>query len=592
MIAERIAKIRSWMASHQLAAYIIPSTDPHLSEYVAPRWKSRQWISGFTGSMGTVVITMDKAGLWTDSRYFIQAEEQLANTGMVLYKAAQFETTQEIPEWLFSELPQGCTIGLDGHVFTTIEVETIAGRLAPKGISIESRFDAMEDLWEDRPSAPDSQVQIFDKKYVGVSAAARLQMIREEIAKLGANCTLISSLDEIAWALLVRGNDVKYTPVVISYLLLTTTDATFFIDPAKCSPEVAKALGDEGIKVRPYSEMLQAINELDDCEILLPPGRTSYAVFHAIPEKCKVIRKDSPVSWMRSVRTPREIEGLHDCMIQDGVAMVKFQRWLINAVQEGKTVTEVSLSHKLAEFRAERDLNLGESFATIAGYGPHAAIVHYTATEETDVALKPKGLLLLDSGGHYCNGTTDITRTFALGSLTEEEKIDYTCVVRGNISLALAKFPKGVNGTHLDALARLPLWERGMAYFHGTGHGVGYYLSVHEGTYQFRLDWRPQPLLLHSTITDEPGMYKEGKHGARTENVLLVVADQTTEYGEFYRFETLTLCPIDTEPIVKSLLTEREINWLNGYHKRVFMKLAPFLQPEEVKWLRDKCAEI
>lgn len=595
MIKSRISRLRDWMVRHQLSAFIIPSADPHLGEYIAPRWKSREWISGFTGSAGTVVITLEKGGLWTDSRYFIQAEAQLQGSGIELYKSSQREMSGEIPNWLLQELPEDSRVGIDGHLLTQVEAETLENSLSAKHIALVTEKEPMGEIWEDRPSFPANPIEIYDAKYTGQSASERLSLLRQELGKLDADSLFVTPLDEIAWVLLIRGTDVQYNPVAISYLLVTAEEAILFIDPSKCPKEVVEHLKNEGIQTCPYTEALPTLRSLQNHRLLMPSGKTSVASYKAASESgCTLLSADSPLSWMKCIRTETEIEGLRQCMIYDGVALVKFQRWLTDAVQCGEKITEIGLDRKLYEFRAEQPLFRGESFATIAGYGAHAASPHYCATPETNATLEARGYLLLDSGGQYLNGTTDITRTIVLGPLTEDEKIDYTCVLRGHINLASVKFPKGTNGTQLDALARAPLWERGMQFLHGTGHGVGHYLNVHEGTdvYQFRMSYMPHPLMLHSNITNEPALYKPGSHGTRTENMMLVCHDQITEFGEFYRFETLTLCPIDTEAIIKSMLTPHEIHWLNTYHEQVYDRLSPYLNNEEQEWLRDKCTAI
>lgn len=595
MIKERIALLRAWMKERNLDAFIIPSADPHMGEYIAPLWKSREWISGFTGSAGTVVVTADKGGLWTDSRYFIQAERQLQGSGLDLYRSFQHETMVEIPAWLMQEMPRRARIGIDGQIFTKAEADCMAELFAKKELELVPSSDPMADLWADRPSLPMSRAEIYDAKYTGQTASERLALLRAELQKLGADSLFITPLEEIAWLLNIRGLDVDYNPVLISYLLVEPDGATLFVHPDKCPESVAKYLKEQGVRIADYGAAFQQLSELKGRRILLPAKKTSIAAFAAVDADAnEILTEASPLSWMKAVRTQTEIDGLRNCMVRDGVAMVKFQKWLVEAVQRGERVTEMSLDRKLCAFRAEQDLFRGESFATIAGYAANAASPHYCASPETDTELQPRGYLLLDSGGQYLDGTTDITRTIVLGPLTEDEKIDYTCVLRGNIDLSMVKFPKGTCGTQLDAFARAPMWERGMQYLHGTGHGVGQYLNVHEATdlYQFRMDSMPHPLMLNSNITNEPALYKAGSHGCRTENMLLVCKDQTTEFGDFYRFETLTLCPIDTEAIIRSMMTEREINWLNDYHERVYQKLSPYLNEEEKEWLRDRCQPI
>ncbi len=592
MVKERILKLREWMKLHQLSAFIIPSADPHQGEYIAAAWKSREWISGFTGSAGTVVVTLEEAGLWTDSRYFIQAEAQLQGSGIRFYKSFQQELTQDIPTWLLQTLAPGSRVGVDGNVCTCAQAEILQAALAVKGMTLATGYDPMPAIWTDRPTLPMSRAVQYEVKYAGRSAADKLTQLREELNKQGADTLLVTPLEEIAWVLNIRGNDVEYNPVLISYLLVERENATLFVDPAKCPEPVVVYLKGEGVEVQPYTSLHGALSALKDCCILLPPTKTSIASRQAVnADTCTVLSAVSPLIWMKCIRTKTEIEGLRRCMERDGAALVNFQYWLLNALRQGETVTELSLSRRLREFRAGQDLFRGESFNTIAGYGAHAASPHYSATPESDAALEPHGYILLDSGGQYLDGTTDITRTLVLGPLTEEEKIDYTCVLKGNIGLSSVHFPKGTNGTQLDVLARAPLWAQGLQFLHGTGHGVGCYLCVHEATdlYQFRMNSMPHPLMLDSVITNEPAVYKPGSHGARIENILLVSPSQTTQFGDFYSFETLTLCPIDTEAIIPSMLTLQEVCWLNEYHAQVYVRLFPLLETAEREWLQERC---
>ena len=595
MITKRISLLRAWMREQHLDAFIIPSADPHAGEYVAPLWKSREWITGFTGSAGTAVVTLEEAGLWTDSRYFIQAEQQLQGSGVVLHRSYQSELTGEIPTWLAKRLVMGNSVGVDATLLTKAQADAIYAALAPKNILLVPCGDPFAEIWEDRPSLPMSHAECYPKEYTGESAAERLTLLRRELNALEADTLFVTPLDETAWTLHVRADDVTYTPVLISYMLVEADRATLFVHPDKCPQPVCDYLRSEGVSVAPYDEAFTALGKLTGRRILLPATKTSWAAFEAVDkDQNTILTAPSPLSWMKAVRTQAERDGLRQCMIQDGTAMVRFQKWLLEALAGGETVTEMSLDERLYAFRAEQPLFKDASFATIAGYGANAASPHYQATPETDTTLQPRGYILLDSGGQYLNGTTDITRTIVLGPLTEEEKTDYTLVLRGHINLSMAKFPKGTNGNQLDVLARMPLWECGLQYLHGTGHGVGHYLSVHEATdvYQFRMSGASAPLMLHTTITNEPALYKAGSHGCRTENQLLIVHDQTTAFGEFYRFEPLTLCPIDTEAIDLSLMHPHEIHWLNAYHQQVFEKLSPHLTPEERDWLCTRCRKI
>ena len=589
-ITERVTVLRSLLSEKGLSAFIIPSTDPHLSEYVASHWKSREWISGFTGSAGTVVVTLDKAGLWTDSRYFLQAADQLENTGIELSKDG-LPTTPTIMEWLSGELKEGESLGVDGKMFSVSEVEDMKNVLSKKGITVDTSLDPFEQIWSDRPAMPQDPAFIYETKYAGVSCTDKIEQIRQKMENAGVESLLVSTLDEIAWTLNLRGCDVKCNPVVISYLLISKTEIVYFIAPEKLTKEVREYLLSQDVVIRNYDEINNALSELNTTTLLINPLRTNFDVCSAVNPSCKVVCGNSPVALLKAIRNEQEIAGIRSAMIRDGVALTKFLRWLGTAVSKG-TETELSIDAKLHEFRAAQDMYMGESFDTIAGYKEHGAIVHYSATAETSSVLKPEGFLLLDSGAQYLDGTTDITRTIALGPLTEEEKIDYTLVLKGHIALATCKFPYGTRGAQIDVLARAALWQRGLNYLHGTGHGVGHFLSVHEGPQSIRMNENPVLLLPGMLTSNEPGLYKSGRHGIRTENLTLVRRDVETEFGEFYRFETVTLCPICTEGIIKSLLSDLEINWLNDYHKIVFDRLSPYLDAEEISWLRTKTVAI
>lgn len=589
-IKDRIASLRALLSENKLSAFIIPSTDPHLSEYVASHWKSREWISGFTGSAGTVVVTLDQAGLWTDSRYFLQAADQLEGSGITLFKDGLPETPSMM-EWLISELASGATLGIDGKMFSVTEVEEMKNTLSRKNITVDTSTDPFEVIWENRPAMPQDPAFIYETKYSGVSSLDKIAQIRQKMEKDGVDSLLVSTLDEIAWTLNLRGCDVKCNPFVVSYLLITNKETVYFIAPEKVTAEVKDYLISQQVAVRNYDEINQALSQLTASALLMNPAKTNYDVFSAVNSSCNIVFGSSPIALLKAVRNENEIKGIHAAMIRDGVALVKFLRWLEEAVPQGNE-TELTIDKKLHEFRAAQELYMGESFETIAGYKEHGAIVHYSATPETCSALKPEGFLLLDSGAQYLDGTTDITRTIALGSLTEEEKIDYTLVLKGHIAIATCKFPFGTRGAQIDVLARHALWQRGMNYLHGTGHGVGHFLSVHEGPQSIRLNEVPVLLVPGMVTSNEPGVYKGGRHGIRTENLTLVCKDVETEFGEFYRFETLTLCPICTKGIVKSLLSDAEINWLNYYHQMVYDRLSPMLNAEEAAWLRAKTLAI
>lgn len=589
-IDQRIAALRAIMEREDIAAFIIPSTDPHLSEYVAPHWESRKWISGFTGSAGTVVITRHEAGLWTDSRYFLQAAQQLEGTEIVLYKEMLPETPS-IPDFLTQHLKESDAVGIDGKMFAATQVVQLKSELGKAGISVKAIPDPMTELWTDRPAIPNNPAFVYDICYAGISCKEKIETIRTSIQKIGAEYILLSALDEIAWTLNIRGNDVHCNPVVISYLLIGRDSAHFFIQPEKVTNELAAYLTQNDIQVHPYDSVEAFLSRLNGTSILAEPAKTNYAVYSSIPSDCTIVTGPSPVSLLKAIRNQQEIEGMHSAMLKDGVALVKFLKWLEEAVPTGKE-TEISIDKKLHEFRAAQPLYVGESFDTIAGYKEHGAIVHYEATPETDVTLKPEGFLLLDSGAQYLDGTTDTTRTIALGNLTEEEKTDYTLILKGHIDLAMAVFPEGTRGAQLDVLARMPIWQHHMNFLHGTGHGVGHFLNVHEGPQSIRMNENPVTLHAGMLTSNEPGVYKAGSHGIRTENLVLTVPAGEGMFGSYLKFETVTLCPICTKGIIKSLLTNEEIGWLNDYHHMVYEKLTPMLDENERQWLKNACKAI
>jgi len=584
-IKERVHALRIAFRPNNIKAFIIPSTDPHLSEYVAPYWMSREWISGFTGSAGTAVILMDKAGLWTDSRYFLQAEKELEGSGITLYKEMLPETPS-ITKFLCQNLKPGESVSIDGKMFSVQQVEQMKEDLAPYQLQVNLFGDPLKNIWKDRPSMPDAPAFIYDVKYAGKSCGEKVAAIRTELKKKGIFALFLSSLDEIAWTLNLRGSDVHCNPVIVSYLLVTQDEVVYFISPEKITQEVNEYLQEQQVSLRKYDEAESFLNSLTGENILIDPKKTNYAIYSAINPACKVVRGESPVTLLKAIRNEQEIAGIHHAMQRDGVALVKFLKWLEASVLSGKE-TELSVDRKLHEFRAAQPLYMGESFDTIAGYKEHGAIVHYSATEESDVTLQSKGFLLLDSGAQYLDGTTDITRTIALGELTEEEKTDYTLILKGHIALAMAKFPAGTRGAQLDVLARMPIWSHGMNFLHGTGHGVGHFLSVHEGPQSIRMNENPIVLQPGMVTSNEPGVYKAGSHGIRTENLTLVCKDKEGMFGEYFKFETITLCPICKKGIIKEMLTAEEVKWFNDYHRTVYEKLSPSLNEEEKKWLLE-----
>lgn len=584
-ISERLSSLRQLMREEHIDAFVFPSTDPHNGEYVPEHWMGRQWISGFNGSAGTAVVTLHEAALWTDSRYFIAATEQLNGTEYVLMKEA-VEGTPTIAQWLGMKLSisGGSCVGIDGMVMAASEVEELIADLrSAAGITVRTNLDPLYKIWENRPEIPLSPVEIQQEEYAGESVQSKLSRIRKAIRSNHANGMLVTALDEIAWTLNLRGQDVHCNPVFVSYLLIHENEATLFIDERKLTAEVRVYLHANEIKVLPYEDVTTALKRYKDYSILMSSGTTCFTLFNSA--KASVIDIPSPIAIMKAVKNAAEIRGFRNAMRRDGVAMVKFLRWLLPAVQTGKE-TEMSIDRKLTSLRAEQHLYRDISFDTIAGYQSHGAIVHYEATPETDAPLRPEGFLLLDSGAQYQDATTDITRTIALGPVTEEQRRVYTLVLKGNIQLAMLKFPDGASGTQLDALARMDMWREGMNYLHGTGHGVGSYLNVHEGPHQIRMQWKPTPLHAGMTITDEPGLYLEGRFGVRIENTMLITPYKETEFGKFLQMEALTLCPIDTSPIIMSMMRKEEIEWLNDYHLRVRNELLPLLEDEaDRSWL-------
>lgn len=587
-IRERVALLRTFMQEKEIRAFIVPSTDPHSGEYVPEFWESRKWISGFTGSAGTAVITDETGGLWTDSRYFLQAASQLEDTGIMLFKD-RLPETPSIAEWLGSVLSPGDKVGIDGWVNTTAEAENLQKQLQAYGLQLVSTEDPFQRIWKDRPSLPLNPPFILPLSYAGKNCTEKIAEIREQIFLNHADAILLSALDEIAWTLNLRGSDVHCNPVFVSYLFITDTTTTLYILPEKITPEIKQYLNDNQIEVKPYQAIEADLHHYTGKGIQLTPG-TNYALYQAASHN-QIIRHESPVLYMKAIKNGTEIQGFHHAMIKDGIAMVKFLFWLKNTVKNSQE-TELSIDRKLYNLRAEQKDFKGISFDTIAGYQAHGAIVHYEATEETNATLHPEGLLLLDSGAQYLDGTTDITRTIVLGPVTKEQKTDFTLVLKGFIELSMAEFPHGTCGTQLDVLARQFMWKFGINYGHGTGHGVGHFLNVHEGPHQFRMNHMPALLLPGMTVTNEPGIYKAGKHGVRTENTMLIVKSKETEFGAFYKFEPLTLCPIDKEAILPDMLSYEEKQWLNNYHSLVYDRLNASLNTDEQAWLKEATSPI
>ena len=608
-ISQRLEDLREVMRREHLAAFIFPSTDPHQGEYIPDHWKGREFISGFNGSAGTAVVTLDAAALWTDSRYFLAAEEQLKGTEFQLMKL-KIEGTPTIAQWLGKEITahrhpyeDWTEVGIDGWCSSTNEVKALIADLRKEnGITLRTNFDPLRQIWTNRPPIPQNSIEIYPMQYAGESCSDKIARIRQTLREQHADGMLMTALDDIAWTLNLRGTDVHCNPVFVSYLLISSKSVTLYINKEKLTPEVSAYLKKEGIGVEDYDQVKNGLKKYFEYNILLDPDEVNYALYEVVKNKGKmndlqkteIVEEESPVKRMKTIKNETEIAGFKSAMLKDGIALVKFLHWLSGYIgkPEISQLTEISIDEKLTSLRAEQPLYRDISFDTIAGYGAHAAIVHYEATPETDIPLQPKGLLLLDSGAQYLDGTTDITRTIALGPLTEEEKKVYTLVLKGHIQIELCKFPSGASGTQIDILARKDMWREGLNYLHGTGHGVGTYLNVHEGPHQFRMEWKPAPLVAGMTITDEPGIYLAVRCGVRTENTLLITPYKETDFGKFLQFESLTLCPIDKTPIILDMLSPEEIAWLNDYHQRVFDTLLPYLNEEEQTWLKDACAAI
>jgi Xaa-Pro aminopeptidase len=586
-ISNRLAAVREVMRREHLAAFVFPSTDPHNSEYVPDHWKGREWISGFDGSAGTAVVTMTSAALWTDSRYFIAAAEQLGGTEFVLMKE-RLPETPTVAQWLGEQLRDSDSkeVGIDGMTCAYSMVEGLIGELRKAGgLTLRTNLDILAQVWTDRPPVPLNEVVVQPLNLAGEPAREKISRIRQALRGQHADGMLVTALDDIAWTLNLRGSDVHCNPVFVAYLLISSTKATLFVDRRKLTAEALASLKEAGIDVDDYGNVQKGLKDYFEYNILLDPDSVNYTLYKAASSH-RIVAAASPVPAMKAVKNDAEIAGFHEAMLRDGIAMVKFLKWLKPAVAQGGQ-TEMSIARRLYELRSEQPLFRDISFDTIAAYQEHGAIVHYEPTEATDMPLKAEGLLLIDSGAQYQNGTTDITRTVALGPLTEEQRRVYTLVLKGHIQLDMLTFPDGASGTQLDALARKDMWAEGYNYLHGTGHGVGSYLNVHEGPHQIRMEYRPAPLHAGMTVTDEPGIYLEGQFGVRIENTLLITPFKETAFGKFLRFEALTLCPIDTAPIVREMMTDEEVQWLNSYHRRVRETLSPHLSDEERAWLDE-----
>lgn len=589
IIIERIASLRQYMDKNGLSAYITFSTDPHSGEYVPAHWESRKWITGFSGSAGTVVITKNDGGVWTDSRYFLQAEDQLSGTGLKLFKE-RISGKPSISEWLCKVLKEGDKVGFDGYTTSVSVTKKLESQLSSEGLQLVMTDDPYKQIWADRPEIPVNKPFLLDEIFSGENTGSKLSRIRKNLSIKKNDAIILSSLDEIAWTLNMRGNDIHCNPLFVSYLIIFKDNAILYINRKKLSNEVENYLKSHNIDIREYEETESNIKELHNYNIWMSPS-INFAIYNAAIKQNNVNIADSPVSEFKSIKNATEISGFHNAMIRDGIAMVKFLMWLEKSVKDGDQ-TETSIDKQLYKYRSEMKNFRGISFDTIAGYQEHGAIVHYEATEDSALTLKPEGLLLLDSGAQYLDGTTDITRTIPLGPISDSQKRDYTLVLKGFIQLAMAEFPDGTCGTQLDVLARIAMWKEGVNYGHGTGHGVGHFLNVHEGPHQIRMNHMPAILKPGMTVTNEPGIYRSGQYGIRTENTMLIVPGKETEFGTFYKFEQLTLCPISKDPIIKGMLSVEEISWLNNYHATVYDKLSPYLTSKENIWLKTMTSPI
>ena len=589
-INHRIEQLRCYMRSKQLHAFIIPSTDAHISEYIPERWEARRWISGFTGSAGTAVVTLDNAGLWTDARYFLQAADELRGSEIALFKD-RLPDTVGIPGWLLRQLPNGSRVGIDGSVYPAKDALALQAELGKKSIALAPDVDPFDAIWRNRPPLPKEPVAVHPLELAGEAARQKIEKTLAKAEKYGANAVWISSLDAIAWLLNIRGSDVPYNPVAVAHAFLSRKQAVLFIDQDKIPPPVARHLEREGVAVAGYRETADFLAKTGGLQVCLDSARLSFTLYSAIAERNRVVDTLSVVDRLKSAKNETEIAGFRRCMVRDGVALVRFFIWLEKAIPT-ETVTEHAVCLKLKELRSRQERFAGESFHTIAGYAANGAINHYHPTAESCATIKAEGLLLIDSGGQYTDGTTDITRTVAAGALTQAMRRDYTLVLKGNICLSKAIFPAGTRGAQIDMLARKAMWEHGVNYLHGTGHGVGHYLNVHEGPHSIRPEENPVTLQIGMVVTNEPGIYRDYRYGVRTENMMLTKRVMTTDCGDFYGFETLSLCPIDTTPIIKEMMTTEETAWLNAYHHAVYEKLSPHLAADEVEWLNNKTKAI
>lgn len=591
-IPARLEAMRKFMEEKNLDAFIIPSTDAHLSEYPPKHWESRKWISGFTGSAGTAVVTKDKAGVWTDSRYFLQGATELENTGFDLFKMGQAETP-DMTSWIIDQVGKGGTVAIDALVYAASDAKALKANLEKKEIKLETSLDPFAEIWKDRPEIPKNKVFTLPDEITGESVESKLNRINEVLKRIDADGIIIVTLDAVAWTFNLRGNDVDYNPVAVAYAYVSEKENVLFVDSDKLTDEVKKEYHKAGVKLAEYDDIFNHIAKLPkESSICITGNKINYKLLQTIPDSCKILDITSPVDLMKSIKNETELSGFRNAMVKDGVALVRFYMWLEKAIPEGN-VTEVTIEEKLTEFRSQQELFVGDSFGTIAGYAGNGAIIHYHASPETCATVKQEGLLLIDSGGQYKDGTTDITRTIAVGKLTRQMKKDYTNVLKGHIAISTAIYPQGTRGSQLDILARKALWDNCLTYWHGTGHGIGHFLNVHEGPQNIRLEENPTELRPGMVTSNEPGLYRADKYGIRIENLIVTQEYQKSDdFGTFYNFETITLCPIDTKPIVRKLLTKKERKWLNSYHKMVYAKLKDYLSNRERDWLKERTKSI
>ncbi len=581
-IQTRLDALRAAMKNAGVNAVIIPQTDPHQGEYLADHWQVRRFLSGFTGSAGSLVVTLNDALLWTDSRYFIQAAAQLDGTGIKLMKDG-LPQTPSISAYLISTLVKGDTVAIDGMLFSAADADALRATLERHGLKLVTDFDPIDTIWTDRPALPSCPAFVHDLKYAGVSATDKIKSALDNADSQGAKSLIISALDEIAWTLNIRSQDVNCNPVATSFLFLSPKGSVLFIDSAKVTPELAAYLADNGVTTAPYGSVGDYLASLDGTTVLYEPARNAVRLRDILG--ANGVAGSSPVALLKACKNETQVEGVRRAMERDGVAMVRSLIEIERMLEAGERLTEMGVADILTHYRSQQDLYFDNSFETIAGYGPHGAIVHYSASDETNATVERGGLLLIDSGAQYLDGTTDITRTICTGEPTADERRDFTLVMKGHIALGSAIFPEGTRGGQLDVLARQFLWQNGLSYLHGTGHGVGHFLNVHEGPQSIRLNDVPTPLMPGMITSNEPGLYREGIHGIRCENLILTVDAFANEFGRFYRFETLTLCPFDLNLFDTSIMTDSEIEWLNEYHNQVYDRLSPMLDPDEQQWL-------